>query len=64
MMDFLLMVVMFGSGAVAGWLARSSEVRRLREEHACELRAMDDMLRQKSRSISAMGGWLKRRRLT
>ena len=62
-MDFLLCVVLFGSGAVAGWLARSGEVRRLREEHACELRAMDDMLRQKSRSISAMGGWLKRRKL-
>ena len=63
-MDFLLCVVLFGSGAVAGWLARSSEVRRLREEHACELRAMDDMIKQRNRSISAMGGWLKRRRLT
>ena len=62
-MDFLLMVVMFGSGAVAGWLARSGEVRRLREEHACELRAMDEILQHKSRSISAMGGWLKRRKL-
>ena len=62
-MDFLLMVVMFGSGAVAGFLARSSEVRRLREEHACELRAIDDMIKQRNRSISAMGGWLKRRRL-
>lgn len=62
-MDFLLCIVMFGSGAVAGFLARSSEVRRLKDEHRAECRSLQELIEEKNKSIAGLGGWLKRKRL-
>ena len=62
-MDFLLMAVLFGSGAVAGFLARASEIRRIKEEHRQECRSLQELIEAKNKSIAGLGGWLKRKRL-
>lgn len=62
-MDFLACIVMFGSGAVAGFLARSSEIRRIKEEHRQECKSLQQLIEEKNKSIAGLGGWLKRKRL-
>ena len=62
-MEALAFAVMFGLGAAAGFLARASEIRRIKDEHRKECRILEKLIEDKNKSIAVLGGWLKRKRI-
>lgn len=58
-MDFLITIVMFLAGIIAGWLARSGRVSAL--ESDCKV--LEEMWREQCRKNRSTRGWITRKGL-